>query len=151
MYETISEGQSRKGIVTEKGKNNSTYYLDKAETYLRTSPFSDNEATCSCIREAVENIIDEIIFNGQIPNKFSNKNGKIKWEDLKNLNPSSAVIDKLHTIHGRCSGGGLHSGTEHEENPLDVEELSSMCLELRTTDCQAKCNTFSKWTSYGVR
>ena len=49
-----------------------------------------------------------------------------------NLNPSSAVIDKLHTIHGRCSGGGLHSGTEHEENPLDVEELSSMCLELRT-------------------
>ena len=132
LYETISEGQSRKGIVTEKGKNNSTYYLDKAETYLRTSPFSDNEATCSCIREAVENIIDEIIFNGQIPNKFSNKNGKIKWEDLKNLNPSSAVIDKLHTIHGRCSGGGLHSGTEHEENPLDVEELSSMCLELRT-------------------
>ena len=79
-----------------------------------------------------QNIIDEIIFNGQIPNKFSNKNGKIKWEDLKNLNPSSAVIDKLHTIHGRCSGGGLHSGTEHEENPLDVEELSSMCLELRT-------------------
>ena len=56
----------------------------------------------------------------------------IKWEDLKNLNPSSAVIDKLHTIHGRCSGGGLHSGTEHEENPLDAEELSSMCLELRT-------------------
>ena len=134
LYETSSEGQSRKGVVAEKKKRDSNYYLSKAENYLSASPFTEVEATCSCIREAVENIIDEIVFNGLIPNKFSNKNGRINWDELKKLNPDAELIDKIHTIHGRCSGGELHSGTEREENPVDAEELRIMCSDLRSVN-----------------
>lgn len=137
LYETSSEGKSRKGVVFERRKRDSDYYLSKAENYLSTSPFTEAEATCSCIREAVENIIDEIVFNGLAPNKYSNKNGRINWDELKKLNPDPNIIDKIHTIHGRCSGGELHSGTEREENPVDAEELATMCSDLRSIQCQA--------------
>lgn len=132
IYETSSEGKSRKGVVVERKKRDSDYYLSKAENYLSKSPFTEVEATCSCIREAVENIIDEIVFNGLAPNKYSNKNGRIQWDELKKLNPDSGLIDKIHIIHGRCSGGELHSGTEREDNPIDVEELNAMCSDLRS-------------------
>ena len=132
LYETCAEGKSRKGVVAERKKRDSDYYLSKAENYLSILPFTEVEATCSCIREAVENIIDEIVFNGLAPNKFSNKNGRINWDELKKLNPDSVLIDKIHIIHGRCSGGELHSGTEREENPVDAEELSVMCSDLRS-------------------
>jgi len=42
------------------------------------------------------------------------------------------TIDELHNIHGRCSGGALHNGTESEENPVDKDELAIMLQAIKT-------------------
>lgn len=131
LYETQSEGSSRKGVIAEKAKETSKMFLDRAEEKLSQSPLVGRSEVCVNIRQAIEEIIDESVFNGQVPNKFSNKNRRINWDELKKLNPDEELIEKLHTIHGRCSGGELHLGTEREENPVEVDELRNMCNTLK--------------------
>lgn len=131
LYETQSEGSSRKGVIAEKAKETSKMFLDRAEEKLSKSPLVGRSEVCVNIRQAIEEIIDESVFNGQVPNKFSNKNRRINWDELKKLNPDEELIEKLHTIHGRCSGGELHLGTEREENPVEVDELRNMCNTLK--------------------
>ena len=94
---------------------------------------SDNskQLVCGKLRKAVEFAIDEIILNNQVPTKYSNKNSRINWDELKKIENNSEIIDILHTIHGRCSGGALHNGTESEENPVDKDELKSMLKEIK--------------------
>lgn len=131
LYETQSEGVFRKGIVSEKARENADLFLRRAEEKLLQVPLLETAPVCANIRQAIEEIIDEVVFNRLTPNKFSNKNGRINWDELKKLNPDVALIDKLHEIHGRCSGGELHLGGEREDNPVDVEELQNMCSTLR--------------------
>ncbi len=131
LYETQSEGISRKGIVTEKAMENADLFLRRAEEKLLQVPLTEAAPVCANIRQAIEEIIDEIVFNRLTPNKYSNKTDRIQWDALKKLNPDADLIDKLHEIHGRCSGGELHLGGEREDNPVDVEELQSMCSMLR--------------------
>jgi hypothetical protein len=58
--------------------------------------------------------IDEVIFNNQLPTKYSNKNSRIVWAELKKLKNDSNIIDKLKTIHGRVSGGEMHNGSHFQ-------------------------------------
>ena len=58
-------------------------------------------------------------------------NNLISKNELKKIENNSEIIDILHTIHGRCSGGALHNGTESEENPVDKDELKSMLKEIK--------------------
>ena len=131
LYETQSEGISRKGVIAQKAKEDANLFLSRAEEKLNQSPLEETNAVCANLRQAIEEIIDEVVFNKLSPNKFSNKNGRINWDELKNLNPDTTLIDTLHEIHGRCSGGELHLGAEREENPVDKEELLNMCRTLR--------------------
>ena len=55
---------------------------------------------------------------------------------MKKIDNNPTTIEKLHNIHGRCSGGALHNGTESEENPVDKDELKSMLQEIK--DIQTK-------------
>lgn len=41
------------------------------------------------------------------------------------------MIDGLHQIHGRASGGELHNGSEREENPLDRDEIEELYEKLK--------------------
>ena len=95
---------------------------------------SDNskQLICSKLRRSVEFAIDEIILNKQVPTKYSNKKSRINWEELKKIENNSEIIDTLHVIHGRCSGGALHNGTENEENPIDKDELMDMLQKIKS-------------------
>lgn len=130
LYETQSESRTKKGVIAEKAKENARWFISRAEIKLQQSPFTESEAVCSNLRHAIEAIIDEKIFNNQVPNKFSNKNARINWIELKNLNPDESIINRLNALHSRCSGGELHIGSEREENPVDKEELLMICEEL---------------------
>ena len=50
---------------------------------------------------------------------------------MKNLYPDGELIEQLKKIHSRASGGELHNGSEREENPVDKEEIETMCAKMR--------------------
>ncbi|MBS6930624.1 MAG: hypothetical protein KH170_07750 [Lachnospiraceae bacterium oral taxon 082] len=134
LYETLSEGRDQKGVITNKRNENLKNYIPEIEELLSITPFTDDKKTlaCSKLRKSVEFAIDEIILNRQVPTKYSNKNSRINWEELKKIENDPTIIEKLHDIHGRCSGGVLHNGTESEENPIDKDELTDMLQEIKT-------------------
>lgn len=132
LYETVSEGKVRKGIIKLKQTENLNTYISDINHSLTESPLSDNskQLICGKLRRAVEFAIDEIILNNQVPTKYSNKKSRINWDELKKIENNSEIIDILHAIHGRCSGGALHNGTENEENPIDKDELIKMLQDI---------------------
>ena len=133
LYETLSEGKGQKGIIKLKQIENLDNYIPDIEQSLLESPLSDNskQLICTKLRRAVEFAIDEIILNNQVPTKYSNKKSRINWDELKKIENNSEFIDILHAIHGRCSGGALHNGTENEENPIDKDELIKMLQDIK--------------------
>jgi hypothetical protein len=78
------------------------------------------------LRKAVELLIDERVFNKQVPTKYSTKSSRIAWEELKKLCNDPSIVDKLKSVHNRASGGELHNGMEREENPIDKDEIQGM-------------------------
>lgn len=133
LYETLSDGKYKKGIIRIKHTENLNTYISDIEKLLSENPLSNNskQLVCSKLRKAVEFAIDEIILNKQVPTKYSNKNSRIQWDELKKIDNNPITIEILHDIHGRCSGGALHNGTESEENPIDKDELKSMLQEIK--------------------
>lgn len=134
LYETLSDGQDKKGMIKIKHTENLNTYISDIDELLSENPLSDNskQLVCSKLRKAVEFAIDEIILNRQVPTKYSNKNSRIHWDELKNIDNNPTTINELHNIHGRCSGGALHNGTESEENPVDKDELANMLQVIKT-------------------
>ena len=51
---------------------------------------------------------------------------------MKKINNNPITGGELQNIHGRCSGGALHNGTESEENPVDKDELATMLQAIKT-------------------
>ncbi|MDD5792523.1 MAG: AAA family ATPase [Erysipelotrichaceae bacterium] len=126
VYETQSEGKNRKGVIVEKTIENAEYYLKEIGHLLEETPFVKKEETCMKLRKAVELLIDERVFNKQVPTKYSTKSSRIAWEELKKLCNDPSVVDKLKSVHNRASGGELHNGMEREENPIDKDEIQEM-------------------------
>ena len=132
MYSVTSHNRDKKGVITEKKQDNVANNLKKVQNLLNRTPFSDD---CSImvgaiLRHTIELIIDEKIFNNQIPVKFHGRKNTIQWEQLKNLNPDVTMIDKLNGLFSRLSGGDLHSGIEQSDNPIDHDELEEIYNEL---------------------
>jgi hypothetical protein len=44
----------------------------------------------------------------------------------------STTIDSFKKIHGRVSGGEMHTGTKNEENPIEVDEFNTMISDIET-------------------
>lgn len=134
MYSVTSHNRDKKGVITEKKQDNVANNLKNAQNLLNRTPFSDD---CSImvgaiLRHTIELIIDEKIFNNQIPVKFHGRKNTIQWEQLKTLNPDVTMIDKLNGLFSRLSGGDLHSGIEQSDNPIDHDELEEIYNELAT-------------------
>ncbi|CAC9435603.1 AAA family ATPase [bacterium endosymbiont of Bathymodiolus sp. 5 South] len=130
VYQVNSEGKNSKGVLVNYRSNRANNHLLEAKGLLSTSPFEDESKVAILLRKSVECMVDEVIFNNQLPTKYSNKNSRIAWAELKKLNNDSNIIDKLETIHGRVSGGAMHNGVEHEENPIVVDEFNGMVSNL---------------------
>lgn len=126
LYQIQSEGKNDKGVIIQKTLDSAKSYLDRANSYICQSPFTESEKTASHIRKAIERIIDEKILNHQIPTKYSNKNSRINWDGLKGLINDTQTIDKLKELHSRMSGGELHNGTESRENSIEKDEFHNI-------------------------
>lgn len=82
MYSVTSHNRDKKGVITEKKQDNVANNLKKVQNLLNRTPFSDD---CSImvgaiLRHTIELIIDEKIFNNQIPVKFHGRKNTIQWE-----------------------------------------------------------------------
>lgn len=132
VYEVKSEGPNDAGVITLNLKNNAKGYLEEAKVLLNISPFTEELKVCALLRNAVDHIIDEIVFNNQVPRKYSMKGQtqSISWEELKKMASNPDVIDKLKVIFGRLSSGQLHYGQVSTENPPDKQELLDIQSEL---------------------
>ncbi len=133
MYSVESHGWDRKGVITEMKQDNVSNNLTNAKRLLDKldkTPFAKNEI-CAILRHTIELMIDEKIFNNQIPVKFHGKKNTIQWAQLKTLNPDATIIDTLKRLFERLSGGDLHLGVESTENPIDYEELVGIYNDLK--------------------
>lgn len=139
LYETKSEGVNLKGVILEKQSEKLEAYLKELEKMLKDSPFTKFDDACSKLRRGVEFAIDEIVFNNQRPTKLSNKNSRINWDKLKKICSDNDLIDDLHSIHARVSGGQLHNGLERDENPLEREEIEELYNNLNKWFIKKKC------------
>lgn len=134
IYDVMSLGQSKKGIIAESCLNTVENNLKKAQKLLNEIS-STNEVVnmlTGILRHTIELIIDEKILKNVIPLKFRGKKAQIPWQNLKSLNPDSEKIDILKKHYSRLSGGALHLGTEATENPIDMEELESILNDLKS-------------------
>lgn len=138
IYQVNSEGVNSKGVLSNYKANKAKFHIKEAKKILKQSPFNDELKTANLIRKAVECTIDEVIFNNQVPTKHSNKNRRIAWAELKNINNDNSVIDTLEKIHSRVSGGEMHNGTENEENPIEVDEFNIMISDIEALRKQQK-------------
>jgi recombinational DNA repair ATPase RecF len=126
VYQVSSEGQNIKGVLNNHKSNKAKYHILEVKKLLNKSSFEDGSKVAILLRKTIECVVDEVIFNNQLPTKYSNKNSRIKWGELKGLKNDSDIIDKLETIHGRVSGGEIHNGIENEENPIEVDEFNTI-------------------------
>lgn len=131
-YQIKSEGISEKGVITSKINDNAKGYLRDAEELLSKSPFDEELKVCALLRNAIDHIVDEIVFNNQIPRKYSIKGvaQSIQWDELKNMASNQEMIDDLKRIFGRVSSGQLHVGQVSSNNPPDKQELLQLYNEL---------------------
>lgn len=132
MYKVTSRGRDKKGVITEMKQDNVKNGLLSANRLLQRESISesDNIAISGILRHTIELMIDEKIFCNQIPVRFHGRKNSIAWDRLKELNPDKVLIETLNKLYNRLSGGDLHSGIEHSENPIDIEELQDIYNEL---------------------
>lgn len=127
----IDENLSEKGIVNQYLQRDSKCVIAKIENEISTINSGDLKDVPKNMRKCVEYLIDEVILNGQLLRKYCGGE-PIKWGELKKINSASSnIVDKLHEIHGRVSGGEIHVDMESEENSPTVQELQEFLQDLK--------------------
>lgn len=126
----IDENLFKKGIVNRYSQRNSKTIITKIEKEISTIDSSDLKDVPKNMRKCVEYLIDEVILKEQLLRKYCGGDN-IKWDKLKEIAPTSSnIVDKLHEIHGRVSGGEIHVDMESEENPPTIQELQDYFNDL---------------------
>ena len=121
-----------KGYILPHDKRKSDYFLDLADQSLQVSPFLSSEPTIIYMRRAIEELVDEKVFNNLAPLRFRGHNANIEWIKMENMvNAGQAGVDKvreLRRIHDKLSGRGIHSGALPS---LSQSELMTLLVQLR--------------------
>ncbi|MBQ2376703.1 MAG: AAA family ATPase [Bacteroidales bacterium] len=128
IYQIYGDG-AEKGILTNYKGDNSDSLIKEVKKRLSKRPFEDSYGVSILLRRAVEKIIDEEVFKHQLPPRVSNKNSRIIWEELKNINSKPDLVDRLRTVHDATSEEN-HVGTASSENPITVDKLKDLSDEL---------------------
>ena len=128
IYQIYGDG-AEKGILTNYKGDNSDSLIKEVNKRLSKRPFDDNYGVSIFLRRAVEKIIDEEVFKYQLPPRVSNKNSRINWEELKNINSKPDLVERLRTVHDATSEED-HVGTASFENPITVDKLKDLSDEL---------------------
>lgn len=128
IYQIYGDG-AEKGILTNYKGDNSDFLIKEVNKRLSKRPFEDSYGVSILLRRAVEKIIDEEVFKHQLPPRVSNKNSRIIWKELKNINSKPDLVDRLRTVHDATSEEN-HVGTASSENPITVDKLKDLSDEL---------------------
>lgn len=128
IYQIYGDG-AEKGILTNYKGDNSDSLIKEVNKRLSKRPFEDSYGVSILLRRAIEKIIDEEVFKHQLPPRVSNKNSRIIWEELKNINSKPDLVDRLRTVHDATSEEN-HVGTASSENPITVDKLKDLSDEL---------------------
>lgn len=133
LYKVWDYGRDRKGVVYEDKQDNVANNLNAVKKLLEKQPFQNQDSISAGaqLRHVIELLIDEKVFNGQIPIEFHGRKNNIPWDQLKGINQDVTLIDKLKNLFSRLSGGSLHVGLEQTENPINHVELESIYNELK--------------------
>ena len=143
VYE-IDENLSKKGIVNRYSQRNSKTIITKIEKEIYTIDSSDLKDVPKNMRKCVEYLIDEVILKEQLLRKYCGVEN-ILWNKLKEIVPTSSnIVDKLHEIHGRVSGGEIHVDMESEENPPTIQELQEFFEDLKAIQAGTYIQQFGK-------
>lgn len=127
----VDETLFGKGKISQYMKKDSKSLIIQIEKEMQSISTSDLKDVPKNMRKCVEYLIDEKILKGQLLRKYSSEE-KIGWDELKEINPSGSIlVNKLHEIHGRVSGGEIHVDLESEENPLTPEDLQRFLNDLK--------------------
>ncbi len=128
IYQIYADG-NEKGILANYKGDNSGSILKEINDHLAQKPFTDNYGVSILLRRAVEKIIDEDVFKNLLPPKVSNKNSRINWDELKNINSKPDLVERLRIVHDITSEED-HVGTASIENPISVDKLRDLSVEL---------------------
>ena len=128
IYQIYGDG-AEKGILSNYKGDNSDSLIKEVNKRLSKRPFDDSYGVSILLRRAVEKIIDEEVFKHQLPPRVSNKNSRINWEELKNINSKPDLVDRLRAVHDATSEED-HVGTASSENPITVDKLKDLSNEL---------------------
>lgn len=128
IYQIYSDGPE-KGILSNYKGDNSESIIKEVNNRLKKRPFEDYSGVSILLRKAVEKIIDEEVFKYQLPPKVSNKNSRISWDELKNINSKPDLIDRLRAVHDTTSEED-HIGTASSEDPITIDKLRDLSEEL---------------------
>lgn len=143
VYE-IDENLFKKGIVNRYSQRNSKTIITKIEEEILTIDSSDLKDVPKNMRKCVEYLIDEVILKEQLLRKYCGGEN-IQWNKLKEIVPTSSnIVDKLHEIHGRVSGGEIHVDMESEENPPTIQELQEFFEDLKAIQAGTYIQQFGK-------
>lgn len=128
----IDESLKGKGLIYRFSDRNSTTMIAKIENELPLLTSNDLKDVPKNMRKCVEYLIDEKILKNQLLRKYS-FGQSICWDKLKEINSvDSNIVDKLHEIHQRVSGGEIHVDLESKENPLIPSELVTLLEDLKS-------------------
>ena len=128
IYQIYGDG-AEKGILSNYKGDNSDSIIKEVNKRLSKRPFEDYSGVSILLRRAVEKIIDEEVFKHLLPPRVSNKNSRINWDELKNINSKPNLVDRLRTVHDMTSEED-HVGTASSENPITVDKLKDLSDEL---------------------
>lgn len=128
IYQIYADGEE-KGILSNYKGDNSDSIIREVNNRLSKRPFSDYSGVSILMRKAVEKIIDEEVFKHLLPPKVSNKNSRINWDELKNINAKPDLVDRLRIVHDATSEED-HVGTASSENPISIDKLKELSAEL---------------------
>lgn len=143
VYE-IDENLFKKGIVNRYSQRNSKTIITKIEEEILTIDSRDLKDVPKNMRKCVEYLIDEVILKEQLLRKYCGGEN-IQWNKLKEIVPTSSnIVDKLHEIHGRVSGGEIHVDMESEENPPTIQELQEFFEDLKAIQAGTYIQQFGK-------
>lgn len=128
IYKIYGDGKD-KGVLSNYKSDDSDSIIKEVNYRLSKRPFEDSYGVSIMLRRAVEKIIDEEVFKYQLPPRVSNKNSRINWDELKNINSKPDLVDRLRIVHDTTSEED-HVGTASIENPISIDKLRELSAEL---------------------
>lgn len=130
LYDVKEENAFTKGLIIPKIYDNYESHMESAKQTLdeRKTNYEKNASTE--LRYAIECLIDEKILLNIEPQKYSDKNSRINWENLEKLGENKCLLKSLKDGYERLSGGQAHRGIEQLENPLQEMEIREIIADI---------------------